>query len=195
MRTFSQPRRMGGQVSGRVVAGTAVVAVVLLAAVYLLRPKPEPEPLPVPESVRSAPLETVAPAQSAQERGDSAREIIAALRADPGGVEYSRAYQRAQEFQASGNMADAQLLYFFAARGGDPQAAFALATMYDPIHFSSDSSVTQQPDVFQAYKWYRSALDAGDSAAADRLEALRTWANKAAAAGDRNAETLILQWE
>ena len=195
LKTHPFARRAAGQVSGRMLGGLVVVVVLILAALYLLWPKLEQESLPSPEATETtsaAPLETVAPAQSEEERGDSAREIIASVRADPGGADYAQAYQGAQAFQASGRAADAQLLLFFAARGGYPPAAFDLATMYDPIHFSASTSLMNEPDASQAYKWYRSARDAGESEAVDRLNALRAWAE---AAGTPEAERLLLKWE
>jgi TPR repeat protein len=195
MKTSGGPGReqCSGQISGRVLVAIAIGAVVLIAAIYLLLP--EPEPLPVPAPVPSTPLETVAPAESGAERGDSGREVIAQLRSSPGAVDYGKAYVLAQEFRSDGRLADAQLLYFFAARGGNGPAAFELATMYDPNHFSKDTSLMDRPDPFQAYKWYRDAQEAGIETAVDRLAELQAWAEEAAAANDPEAERLLLQWE
>jgi len=143
----------------------------------------------------SRPLESVAPAESEEQRGDSAREIIDRLSAAPGGIDYADAYARAQEFHSAGRLADAQLLYFFAARGGHAPAAFMLATYYDPNHHAEQISLMDEPDPFQAYKWYRQAEAAGDQAAAERLADLRAWAEGAAQSGDSAAEQLLLQWE
>lgn len=192
MKTIGSPARCGGQVSGRALAGIIIVAVVILAAIFLLSRKPEPEPVPEPDR---RPVETVEPARSEEERGDSAREVIATLKASPVEIDYAAAYVRAQEFRAAGRLADAQLLYFFAARGGHGPAAFDLATMYDPNHYSSDTSLMEEPDAFQAYKWYIEAQKADYQAAAERLDALRPWAEEAARTGDPEAERLLLQWE
>ena len=193
MRAYSAPRRCVGQVNVPLLTGVVVVVAAIVAAIYFLWP--QPEPLPAPGQPRATPLETVAPAQSAQERGDSARDVIKRLQANSAIVDYSDAHLRASEFQAAGSLADAQLLYFFAARGGYSPAAFELATMYDPLHFSTNDSLMEAPDAFQAYKWYRSARDAGDGNATTRLVELRAWAQSAADAGDDKAERLLLQWE
>jgi serine/threonine-protein kinase len=201
MKALSFTRRCGGMVSGRTLAFVVIAIILVLAALYLLYPKSTPEPIPIPEPIQEPslesppPLETVEPAQSEEERGDSAREVIAELRADPDRIDYDQAYARAQEFQAAGQLADAQLLYFFAARGGNGPAAFELATFYDPIHFSQDASLMEEPDPFQAYKWYMTALEAGNGAARDRLAELQGWAEKAAGTGDIEAEQLLQQWE
>ena len=182
------------------------VAVVLIVAFLLLRgrPAPPPQPIPPPDAVSDepglvpepAPLETVEPARSGAQRGDSAREIIAALRADPDGVDYGEAYRQAMTFLAEGRAADAQLLLFFAARGGYGPAAFELATHYDPNRFEeSGVGLVEEPDAFQAYRWYGEAAAAGEQAAAQRLAELREWAERAVGEGDRSAEQLLLQWE
>jgi TPR repeat protein len=192
MKTISSPARCGGQVSGRALAGIIIVAVVILAAIFLVLRKPEPEPVPEPDR---RPVETVEPARSEEERGDSAREVIAMLKASPVEIDYAAAHVRAQEFQAAGRLADAQLLYFFAARGGHGPAAFDLATMYDPNHYSSETSLLEEPDAFQAYKWYTEAQRADYPAAEERLADLRASAEEAARTGDPEAERLLLQWE
>lgn len=184
-------RRCTGQISTPVLLAVAIGIVVVLALIYLVYPKPEAEPVPAPSTT----LETVAPAQSREERGDSGREVIAELKNDPSGIDYGAAYVYAQEFQAAGNFADAQLLYFFAARGGNGQAAFELATMYDPNHYSKEVSMMDRPDPFQAYKWYRDARETGNEFAIERLDELHAWAEKAASANDPEAERLLLQWE
>jgi TPR repeat protein len=169
-----------------------LVALVVLVAIYLIVREPdEPEPIPEP----SRPIESVAPAETAEERGDNAREIIEELRSRGSGVDYAEAYERAQQFQADRRFADAQLLYFFAARGGHAPAAFDLAALHDPNHHSQDASLVDEPDPFQAYRWYTVARDGGHESADERLADLRSWAENAARAGDSVAERLLLQWE
>lgn len=186
-------RKCRGQASPRMIItiAAAVIAVSIVAlAVYLFYPEPEPEPVPAP----GRPIETVEPAESGEERGDSARDIIDSLSASDD-VDYAEAYARAEEFHADGRLADAQLLYFFAARGGHAPAAFALATFNDPNHYSAQASLMDEPDPFQAYRWYRTAREAGHDEADARLAELRTWAEAAAGDGDAEAERLLLQWE
>lgn len=194
MNVCSPDRHSRGQANQRVLIAIVAVAIVVLLAFFLFWPKkPEPIPEPIPEPGR--PLETVAPAESAEERGDTAREIIARLNAGSDGPDYTEAHARAQQFQADGRQADAQLLYFFAARGGHTPAAFELATFYDPNHHSATSSIVAEPDSFQAYRWYIVARDAGHDDASGRLDALRTWAESASQSGNNDAERLLLQWE
>lgn len=175
----------------QVIVGVAagVVVIIVGIAVYLARSQPEPIPDP------GGPLEAVQPAETAEERGDTAREIIDRLKASGESADYVEAHSRAQQFHADGRLADAQLLYFFAARGGYAPAAFSLASANDPNQDSAAVRVVATPDPFQAYRWYTTARDAGHDEAAGRLAALREWAESAGSAGDYKAEQLLLQWE
>jgi len=161
--------------------------------IYLLNDKTETVQVPQPVSDAAPPrvLETVEPAKTEEERGDSAREIIAELRKNPADIDFGQAFERAREFQAAGNFADAQLLYFFAARGGYGPAAFELASLQDPNHFSAEDGLMDKPDPFQAYKWYGLARDTGDQTAVTRLEELRAWA-EAEADNNADAERLLM---
>jgi hypothetical protein len=111
------------------------------------------------------------------------------------GAELDEAFGRAQELKAAGQLDDAQVLLFFGARRGHAPSAFAYAEMNDPNHHSPQTSLLPEPDAFQAYRWYSAAQDGGVEGAAARLDALREWAESAAAAGDTEAERLLLQWE
>ena len=193
MKLLEHPVRSRGRISAPVVASLAGIAVVIAIAIYLLYPQPEPQPIPEPAPTR--PLETVAPAENEEERGDSARDLIAELKANPDGVDYEAAFARGQEFYEAGRLADAQLLYFFAARGGYGPAALELGTMYDPNNYPDAAGFMEKPDPFQAYKWYRDAEAAGEEAATEQLAELRAWTEQAAQADDPEAERLLLQWE
>lgn len=183
--------RSRGQINGRMLIAILAAILIVLLALYLFWPKPVAVPVPAP----GQPLETVEPARSADERGDTAREIIERLEADPDGPDYAEAHARAQEFRADGQLADAQLLYFFAARGGYAPAAFDLATFNDPSRETASSGLVTKADPFQAYRWYTAARDAGHENASERLEALHAWAESASQSGDTDAERLLLQWE
>ncbi len=194
-RTFRNRGEIDSRLMG-IVAGVVILAIVIVGAVVWLSgetPEAEPVPMPVPET--GPPLETVEPAESEQERGDTARAIIDSLRQASAGPDYAEALARAREFQAEQRLADAQLLYFFAARGGHAPAAFELATLYDPNHHPGDDSLLQDPDPFQAHKWYQQAQEANHENAAQRLEELRAWTEQASEAGDAEARRLLLQWE
>ena len=184
-----------GEIDKRLLMYIAAAVTAVVLVVYLLYPEPTTGPVPAPSTGPAMPLETVEPAETEAERGDTARDIIDSLSDTEGEVDYAEALTRAREFQAEGRLADAQLLMFFAARGGHAPAAFALATAYDPNHFSKTASLMEEPDPFQAYRWYRMARDAGQAEAEERLLNLKSWAEDAAEGGSDEAERLLLQWE
>jgi TPR repeat protein len=145
------------------------------------------------EQEMTAGEESVDDESMAGESGDD--ESMPVDSADEGAMNNEQAYARAQAFQAEGKLADAQLLYFFAARGGYAPAAFDLATFYDPNHFAKETSLMNDPDPFQAYKWYKKSLELGLEGAEARLAALRAWTETAAEQGNMKAEQLLLVWE
>jgi TPR repeat protein len=134
------------------------------------------------------------PPTSKQAVPEIAREVITEQQ-EEAAPDYVGALDQARALKAEGKLADAQLLYFFSARGGYAPAAFELAGMYDPTRFDPAASLMDEPDAFQAYKWYLAAQQGGIEEAAERLAALRTWAEAAAEEGDFEAEQLLLQWE
>lgn len=146
-------------------------------------------PAPSPEESGAG---AVLPAPSPDESGTVAVTPAAASSGNP---ELDAAFERAQAFQEAGQLADAHVMLFFAARGGHPAASFELGTMNDPNHHSPETSLLPEADAFQAYRWYSSARDQGVAGASERLEALREWAQAASATGDSEAERLLLQWE
>lgn len=103
-------------------------------------------------------------------------------------------FAEAERLQARGELEDAYLLYRFAARHGQVQAAMKLGTAADPAYHSADNSYLPEPSPGQARKWYSLAAAAGDAEATRRLEALRARLERDAAAGDEQAARLLLQW-
>jgi len=170
-----------------VIAGLAVIVIIVI---FLLYPTPVEEPEGIAPD-KPEPAETVA---TRQERGDAAREIIQKLQ-EKTPIDYDDAFRRGRRYHKDGRLADAQILYLFAARGGHAQAAFELAAMYDPIYHSPDTSLMDEPDPFQAYKWYKKAEESNHVEAGARLERLHAWVQEAANKGDAEAERLLLVWE
>jgi TPR repeat protein len=135
-----------------------------------------------------------AAATSKQAVPELAREVINEQNQEQA-PDYPAALEQARSLRAEGKLADAQLLYFFAARGGYAPAAFELAELYDPLHFDATTSLMEEPDPFQAFKWYQQASQSGIAEAAARIEALHGWAKQAAEEGNLDAEQLLLQWK
>lgn len=179
----SSPQSQNG--SGRLIV-IIVLAVLLLAgvgyALFFRAPSGMIEP--------SAPV----PPAAKQAKPDSARDIINQLKESPD-VDYDGVYQQASEFMEEGDVADAQLLFFFAARQGHGPSALVLARLYDPVGFNPDTSLMDESDAYQAYKWYTKARAAGEDEATDGLNMLKTWCETAAAEGDDKAARVLLQWE
>lgn len=175
--------RQRGAISRHAWYVAAGVIIVVAAAVFLFYPR------------TGLPPESEALTPSSTDRGDAAREAIAELRAQSQPPDYDAAFERGKAFQEEGRLADAQLMYFFAARGGQAGAAFELANMNDPNHFSAQSSLMPKPDAFQAYKWYTQARDGGVADATQRLADLRAWTEQQASQGNSEAEQLLLQWK
>jgi TPR repeat protein len=135
-----------------------------------------------------------APPTSKEAVPEVAREVISEQQ-QAQTPDYVAALEQARSLRAEGKLADAQLLYFFAARGGYAPAAYELAELYDPLHFDASTSLMKEPDPFQAFKWYRQASQSGVTEAAARIEALHGWAKQAAEEGNLDAEQLLLQWD
>lgn len=127
--------------------------------------------------------------------GDAARKLIGDLRSGGTKLSQSEILQQARTFQQSGALTDAYLLLYFAARQGDGQAAFDLASLQDPNHFKAGSSLLEEPDAFQAQKWYSTAAAHNITQAKERLQALRSTLQQKADAGDMAARRLLLNWQ
>ena len=127
--------------------------------------------------------------------GMRAREYIGQLRNAGKPYPLSGVYQKAQEYQQEGSLADAHLLYFFAAREDHLPAMMMMAEMADPRLFQAQNSLLDQADLVQAYKWYRKAAQQGQPEAESRLDALRTWVSEAADAGNAEARQFLLNFQ
>ncbi len=124
--------------------------------------------------------------------GMHAREYIERLRAAGKPYPLAEVFARAGRHFAEGSLADAHLLYFFAAREDYLPAIMTLGEMSDPTRFQAADSLLDEADAIQAWKWYRKAADLGHPGAAARVDELRRWAQAAAEAGDTDAAQLLL---
>ncbi len=194
----------GNGIPPRAKALMVLVAVVTLVAIWLVpgdkkgTPPALPEMASPPQAEQPAPLplpplgENEGTAQ--QHEGDRARAIVAKLRAGNTEPDSGEAFARAEQLQSEGQLADAYLLYRFAARQGHAQAALVLGTQADPAFYTSETSVLPGPDPQQAYRWYRAAAAAGNEEAVARLQQLREHVEQSAVDGNAAARRLMLQW-
>jgi hypothetical protein len=126
--------------------------------------------------------------------GDGARTFIYELQAGGAQPDAEVVFTEAERMQGAGNLEDAYLLYRFAARHGQVQAAMMLGTRADPAFHTGETSYLPEADPGQAYKWYSVAAAAGNDEAVQRLQTLHKHVQQDAAAGDEQARRLLLQW-
>ena len=126
--------------------------------------------------------------------GMRARKYIKELRDQGKPYPFAEVYEKAQKYMQEGSLADAHLLYFFAAREDHVPSIMKLAEMSDPTLFRAEEALMDDADVIQAYKWYRKAADMGHQLASDRVDGLQQWASNAAENGNPNARQLLLNF-
>jgi hypothetical protein len=80
--------------------------------------------------------------------------------------------KRGQTLLENGDIAGAQLLLQRAAEAGDPVAAMALASTYDPVVLNDLGVRSFSADVGKARYWYEKAREFGSKEAPRRLESL-----------------------
>lgn len=185
----------------------AVVALITILAIWLVPNQQEEAPPALPQLTTAAPPmepEAAAPPRAdapAQQPaadalpGDRARSIIAGLRAGGGEADPAEVYANAQRLQDAGHAEDAYLLYRYAANHGEARAALVLGTQADPAYHTNDNTILPEPEPEQAIKWYRMASAEGNADAAARLKALHGLLERASAAGDAQADRLLLLWQ
>jgi TPR repeat protein len=124
--------------------------------------------------------------------GMRARQYIERLRANGKPYPLSQVFDKAQKYRHDGSLADAHLLYFFAARENHLPSMMTMGEMSDPLRFRAEDTLLDQADAIQAWKWYQKAAQLGHAQAAQRLDELGSWARDAAAGGDSAARQLLL---
>ncbi len=126
--------------------------------------------------------------------GMRARKYIKDLRDQGKPYPFAQVYEKAQKYMQEGSLADAHLLYFFAAREDHVPSIMKLAEMSDPTLFRAEDALMDDADVIQAYKWYRKADEMGHQLASERVDGLQQWASKAAEDGNPHARQLLLNF-
>ena len=180
----------------------AAVAIITILAIWLVPGQQDEVPPTLPQLTTAAPpMEAkIAPSSPADANtvsdmpGDRARAIIAGLRAGGGKPDPVEVFANAQRLQDEGHPDDAYLLYRYAANHGEAQAALLLGTRADPAYYTAAGNILSEPEPEQAIKWYRMAGAEGNAEAMVRLQALRGRLEQASAAGDVQANRLLLLW-
>jgi len=166
----------------------AAVVIVTLLAVWLV-PSDDEEVAPAPSLLNStvAPAPTPLPA-SKSDRID-ARTLITELRT-ASNPDYNKAYAAGETLRKKGQLDQAYILYFYAAREGHANSAYRLGQLADNVTHKT----AYRADATQAIKWYRKAQSAGVSEATNALDALKRYYEDKARSGDSNARRLLLLW-
>jgi TPR repeat protein len=148
-----------------------------------------------PEVVEGAPeSEGQVDRDTLAQPGIRARKLIQQIREQGKPYDFDELMAKASSFAVEGSLADAHLIYFFAAREGHVEAMMMMAEMTDPTLFRPENNLLDKANAVQAYKWYRMALDSGFEPAAARLENLKYWAEAEADYGNADARQLLLNF-
>lgn len=127
--------------------------------------------------------------------GMRARETIDQIRARGKPYPLDEVHEKAGEYLREGSLADAHLMYFFAAREDHLPSIMVMGEMSDPTLFSAGDALLDHADAVQAYKWYRKAESLGQQAAAGRISDLRQWADDEAESGNPQARQFLLNFQ
>ena len=126
--------------------------------------------------------------------GLRARELIQQIRDKGKPYPMDQLMAQASAYANDGNLADAYLTFYFAAREGSVDAMIMMAEMSDPTMFQSENNLLDRADAIQAFKWYKQALDKGFEPARSRLSNLHQWAKAEANYGNKDAKQLLLNF-
>jgi len=85
--------------------------------------------------------------------------------------------KRGNELVALSDLVGARLVFERAARAGEPRAALALASTYDPVVLKQLGERGLAPDIAMARFWYEKAKSLGSKEAPERLEVLASRSN------------------
>jgi hypothetical protein len=127
--------------------------------------------------------------------GMRARQFVEQLRSEGRPYPLGVVYEKAQRFRQDGSLADAHLLFFFAAREDHLPAMMVMGEMSDPTLFRAENSLLDNADVIQAYKWYQKAAEKGYQPASERVVGLHQWALDEAESGNSYARQLLLNFK
>lgn len=157
--------------------GLILVAGLAGGVYWLLRPLPPvvvPPPGPKAPPIRSE-VSATAPDLAGLIRDGRLEEAFALVQERMGAgtpPPVDDTWALAQVLRGTGRVDQAFALVRELANGGQGPAAFALAEMYDPFHWSSDRSPFSKPNGDKARDWYRRAAALGVAEAEARIQAL-----------------------
>lgn len=168
--------------------GLLFLVVVGVAAWWFSAPSPATLPAPAPVVVTPTPPPAIAE-RPWLERSDAMNLRDLVQSASDAAAIHAAALRR----QAAGRHDDALVLFEEAGERGHAPALTAVARLYDPIGFVAGRPF-RAPDPRAAARYYRDAVQKGDTAAQAPRAALKTWLEEQARAGNGTAETALKEF-
>jgi hypothetical protein len=150
-------------------------------------PAPAPVATPVPPAVSPSPHVTTERPWLERSDGMNLRDLVQS--ASDAAAIHAAALRR----QAAGRHDDALVLFEEAGERGHAPALTAVARLYDPLGFVAGRPF-RAPDPRAAARYYRDAVQKGDTAAEAPRAALKGWLEEQARAGNGTAETALKEF-
>ncbi len=187
------PLTAGGQAgAGNVLdPGTAVV---------LSRRGPPEEAKPTPPTVPEQPAPdkpaaaAPAPTASREPAAGPAAEAPRNGRSEKNQAQFEPLLARGDEYLVTADLDMARTFYQMAYERGSAEAAVRMGWTFDPQYYKR-AGVSGEASPREAILWYQEALRRGDRQASQRLSALATWLQSAAASGDVEAKRILKLWQ
>ncbi|MBL8660447.1 MAG: AAA family ATPase [Rhodospirillales bacterium] len=179
-------------------AGNANVLDPGTAVVLSRRGPPEtPKPTPPPAPAQAAPVKaptTAAPAQAGEQATASTADAAHNARSDKNQAQFEPLLARGDEYLVTADLDMARTFYQMAYERGSAEAAVRMGWTFDP-QFYKRAGINGEASPREAILWYQEALRRGDRQASQRLSALATWLQSAAASGDVEAKRILKLWQ
>lgn len=101
---------------------------------------------------------------------------------------------RGDEYLVTADLDMARTFYQMAYERGSAEAAVRMGWTFDPQYFQR-AGLRGEASPREAILWYQEALRRGSGQASQRLSALATWLQSAAASGDLEAQRILKLWQ
>jgi hypothetical protein len=124
--------------------------------------------------------------------GNSAEIARAFLQGNPTA---ERAFERAEEAVAQGNLELALFLFEYAEGQGHGPSIAAIGKFYDPVFYPDGGATFAQSNPRRALAYYKQAQAAGHEASAGLIDGLRGWLQERADQGDAEAAQILNEVE
>ena len=185
------PARQEGSSRTPLFAGIGVMLLVAIggAAWWFSAPPTAPIPAPTPVATPAPPPAPIAAERPWLERSDAMalRDLVQSA------PDVAAIHAAALRRQAAGRHDDALVLFEEAGERGHAPALTAVARLYDPIGFVAGRPF-RAPDPRAAARYYRDAVQKGDTAAQAPRAALKALLEEQARAGNGTAESAIKEF-